>query len=169
MKKIKPAYIGILLIAIMFGSTFAYGVIQAVSTSPPSQNQQTIEVPSGIIDYELSASQQYELLGRGYTIMNYKYNFACEKCSEERSTLNQIVQAREFSGQVVLQELLSDNAGNLTIVSAYGEEMLSNFNVTDVVDSLCRLAVSPPTECVILQLTKSQPPTSNATTTNSTE
>lgn len=163
MKRLKTAYIGILLIFLMFGSTFAYAVIQSVNIPNQNQNEQTLQIPTGVIDYELSANQQVELLRAGYTIMDYRYNFACEQCIKERSLLSQIVQSREFQNQIVLQEILSENAGNLTIKSVFGEETLTNFDSTDVTSSLCRIVASPPPECVVFQIT-----TSNETT-NSTQ
>ncbi len=162
MKKIKPAYIGILLIFLMFGSTFAYAVIQSVST--PSQQSNQNPLPTGIIDYELSDFQTTELLRNGYTLMRYNYNITCVKCGQDRLMIEQLAEIDKFKNQIVVQELVSGNPGELTITSVYGQETLSDFVADDVIVSLCKLLVSPPVECAVLQFQNS----SNSSATNST-
>lgn len=151
--KVKKAYIGILLIGIMFFSTIAVAALQSVTNNvPQNQPQQgNVALPtSNVVDYELSPQQELQLLRGGRTILKYSYPLNCRECQQEKIFLETLATNTAFSGQLTLQEVTSSlNTRSLEIYSAYGSQKLTAVNETEVVDVLCKIAITPPVMCAL--------------------
>ena len=142
--KIKPAWIGLFLIGVMLFSTFAYAVIQSLYP------RQKSELPkSNIIDYQLEPNLKDALVQYGATIITFEYNQGCDNCINQKSALEFF--ANEYKQQIFLEEMVNENLDKSTIAvsSIYGDDKLIDANETQIVDSLCKLMVSPPPTCVL--------------------
>ena len=142
--KIKASWIGLFIIAMMLFSTFAYAVIQSLY---PKQRTKLPE--SNIIDYELDQNLQTGLLQYGATIIKFDYNLGCQNCVSQKSTLE--FYANEYKQQIFLEELKDEslNQSKITVESAYGSDELVSANETMILNSLCKLLVSPPATCAL--------------------
>jgi hypothetical protein len=147
-------WIGVGLIAIMFLSTIAFAIIQALSFSgvpqAQEQQQQTNELPSEpIINYRLSGPQFNEAISRGLTVATYRYDPQCTECSEERAFLEQLVITGGFEGQVILEEIESPGKSNLEIVSYLDRRNMDEISQEQVFRTFCDLVAQPPVSCAV--------------------
>ena len=153
----KTAYIGLFIIILMFGSTFAYAIIQG------GWNSGEVSLPeTNVINYELSLSQKYTALMKGMIILNYKYSQACENCLENKDYLEQLAYDSQFGGQMFVEEILVNDTGELPILNMTGFKISENRieldyrefqgeNVTQnsTFDAVCELMIDPPIDCTL--------------------
>ncbi len=142
--RLKASWVGLFLIATMLFSTFAYAVIQSFY---PKQN---VELPeTNIINYQLDANLKDALIQYGATIITFEYNLGCNNCVDQKYALEFF--ANEYKEQTWLEEILDDmlDESIITISSVYGEDILADANETEIVNSLCRLMVTPPVACAL--------------------
>lgn len=149
--KIKPAYIGLFLIGIMFLSTFAFIALQATFYSP---SQQKIQVPTAnVVNSRLTLNQQNFLLSQGKTIMTYQYDETCVPCLQQRQFLEQLTLNSKLSDQLFLEVLPAQNQQtSLILVSYYGRIDLGNATQQEVISALCQILVNKPVECALQQV-----------------
>lgn len=142
--KIKPAWIGLFLIATMLFSTFAYAVIQSLY---PKQNTKLPE--TNVIDYHLDPELKNALIQYGSTIITFEYNLGCNNCVNQKAALEFF--ASDYKEQIWLEEILNNNLdiSKIMISSLYGEDTLVDSNETSIVNSLCKLMVAPPIACAL--------------------
>lgn len=140
MRKIKSAWIGLLLVGIMLISTFAYAGLQSFRRTAPPQ--------SNVIDYELDSGLRNALIQQGATIIKFEYNENCEGCVEQKFYLEQI--AEEFKEQVFLEEIVNTSIDipKIMIASIYGNATYTNATQDDIFNGLCELMTYPPVACV---------------------
>lgn len=157
--KIKPAYIGLLLIAIMFGSTIAYGILQAAFYGTTAR----IELPKeNIVSHELTEEQENLLLRNGKAILRYEYNLVCNNCLEWKSLLEQLTSSQQFQNQIFLQEILINQTDvelprlkitgfRISADQASIDQQLLEGNITqdDIINSVCDLVLQPPVQCAL--------------------
>ncbi len=146
----KTAIIGLFIIVIMLGSTFAFAILQSVRQTSP-------ELPkTNIIEHELDFSMKDALVQNGVTFMTLEYNSGCENCLEQKSFLEQVT--KEFGRQVsqnpifydlYLEEIMDENASipKLTVVSNLGYKELTNATQDEIFSAVCDLLTSPPVVC----------------------
>lgn len=146
------AYVGLVLIALMLLSSFAFAVLQSYFYFP--QQQQEVTLPNtNIVDYELSPSQEIRLLQDGKTILKFDYSMNCEACLEQKDLLESFSTNSPFAGQLFLEEVETTKINTtLIVLSIYGQETLLNITQESVTEVLCRLVVQPPTGCVLTQV-----------------
>ena len=155
--KIKSAYIGLFLIALMFLSTFAFAGLQGIFYTP---SQKEVELPTGnVASYRLSQDQETLLLSQGKTILIYRFNETCEKCVQEKQFLEQMVTnsqnyfSSNVGAQLFLEVLTSPNEpSKLVLASYYGQLELTEINEANFLPALCQLLVSKPIECALRQV-----------------
>ena len=142
--KVRPAWVGLFLIAVMLFSTFAYAVIQSFY---PKQNTSLPE--SNIIDYQLDANLKNALIQYGATVITFEYNLGCDNCVNQKAALEFF--ANEYKQQMWLEELVDESLdkSKITISSIYGEDSLVDANETGIVSSLCKLMAAPPVTCAL--------------------
>lgn len=142
--KIKPAWIGLFLIATMLFSTFAYAVIQSLYP------KNTAKLPtSNIVDYALDSGLVNALIQYGQTVITFEYNMVCNNCINQKAGLEFF--ANEYKNQIWLEELVNESldASTITISSPYGSERLTDADDTQIFESLCRLMAAPPVSCAL--------------------
>lgn len=142
--KIKTAWIGLFLIAVMLFSTFAYAIIQSFY---PKQNTKLPE--SNIIDYSLEPDLRNALIQYGATLITFEHNMGCNNCVNQKAALEFL--ANEYKEQIWLEEIQNEqlDESTITISSAYGEEKLVDANETNIFSALCKLMVQPPVACAL--------------------
>jgi len=150
--KVKPAIVGMFLIFLMFGSTIAYGVLQAVFYGP-AQTTTTTLPDTNIVNYRLSQNQENLLLSQGKTLLLYFYNSTCSICIDQKQSLEQLVTSSKFSDQLFLEEILTNtnnaNIPNLIVASYVGQKAINNITSDQITAVLCDLMVQPPVECAL--------------------
>ncbi len=149
--KITKAHIGLILIAIMFFSTFAYAGLQSLffgTTSPQSNLPNT-----NIIDYQLSPDQESNLIQHGVTIALLRWNANCSGCLGLKNQLENLASSNEYKNQLLLEEIESAiNASSISISSLNGQRNLNNVTTQNVTGVLCDLVYSPPASCALRKL-----------------
>ena len=151
--KIKPAYIGLGLIAIMFMSTIAFSLLQSLNYASPSPNQKTELPTTNVIDYKLSAGQEDLLLRRGFTIIEYRYSLSCEYCQQQKQFLVQLTTQSQLSNQLFLQTLAGNSdLPTVTLTSYYNQEELTNATSEAIMQALCDVVVDKPLECTLQKI-----------------
>jgi hypothetical protein len=145
--------ISILLLLIMVLSTITGFALQAMTTGNRDTGQDTVELPgTNIIDYELTAEQKDQLVRDGKTVMEYRYQLACDNCTAERGYLGAFV--NEYPDQLFLQEIADNTApqSRLEISSFYGRRLLTSPTPDDMLEALCGIMADPPVRCVTMGL-----------------
>lgn len=145
--------ISILLLLIMLLSTITGFALQALTTDNQGAGQGSVQLPdTNIIDYELTAEQKDQLIRNGKTVMEYRYQLACDNCTTERGYLGAFV--NEYPDQLFLQEIVDNSAAQsrLEISSFYGRRLLTQPTPDDMLDALCNIMADPPPRCVTMGL-----------------
>ena len=141
------AIIALIIIGMMFGSTFAFASLQSFFYSPPQQ--QTVQPPSAIVTKSFTSDQRSYLLQNGATVVSFKYNIACLECGDMKSFVESITRSSGFSGQVFLEELTGYNSTSVEIASLRGSNTVKNVTQEAISDSLCELMLQPPVNCAL--------------------
>lgn len=142
----KMKIVALFFVVLMFGSTFAYGIM-SLFNQPTDQ----LQIPSDkIINYELNQQQKSYLMGKGYTLIEYRYPSGCLDCVDIRKNLERITMTSD--GQIYLQELLSDGSDKVTITSFNGQKVLIDPDVNQTEETVCNLLLQRPIWCVTSQL-----------------
>ncbi len=142
----KMKIIALFFIVLMFGSTFAYGIMSFFN-QPTDQ----LQIPQDkILNYELTDQQRTYLLGRYFTLIEYRYSSGCLECIGMKNDLERITLNSE--GQIYLQEILSDGSEKITITSLNGAKTLTNPTINQTEDVICNILLQRPIWCVTSQL-----------------
>jgi len=142
----KMKIIALFFIVLMFGSTFAYGIM-SLFNQPTDQ----LQIPQDkILNYELNQQQKTYLMRRGYTLVEYRYSSGCLECIDIRNNLERITMTSD--GQIYLQEILSDGSDKISITSLNGQKTITNPTINQTEDTICNLLLQRPIWCVTGQL-----------------
>ncbi len=141
----KRQLIVLFMVVAMFGSSFAFIIMNAFGEEPQQQN--SIEF---IVDYQLEQWQKDEYISRGFTVMEFHYKEGC--CQDFLVYINSIpnVDDLKVSGtsQVITQKILSDTENPYVVVeSIYGREERNVSSIMDIFSSLCLVLAMPPSDC----------------------
>jgi hypothetical protein len=142
----KMKIIALFFIVLMFGSTFAYGIMSFFN-----QPSDEVQIPQDkILNYELNEQQKTYLLRRYFTLVEYRYSSGCLGCIDMKNELERITMNSE--GQIYLQEILSDGSDKITITSLNGAKSITNPTVNETQEAVCNLLLQRPIWCVTTQL-----------------
>lgn len=148
-KKMKwSSMVSIVLLLLMLGSTVTGFVLQALSSGTDEIKDQ-VEIPAGnIVNYELTVDQRNELMRRGMTLVEYRYQYVCENCDIHRGFLASAIS--EYPEQIFVQEILDDTLEKpvLEMSSLMRREILTDPSSDDIMAALCDVMVDPPVRCV---------------------
>ncbi len=148
----KKAVMGLIMIAVMFGSTMTIGIFQSLNFGLTGNSVETAKFPeSSIIDYDLSPEVKSLLLQNGITVMRYSYSLSCQECLEAKSFLESI--AYSLPKQLLLVEIVTvSESPDLVVSSFYGEQAVYNTTQQEIFKSLCSLMPDPPITCATLSI-----------------
>jgi len=133
-------------IVLMFGSTFAYGLMSLFS-----QQSNQVQIPQDkILNYELNEQQKTYLIRSGYTLIKYDYSSGCFECMDVRSNLERITQNSD--GQIYLQEMISEGSNRINIVSLNGQKTINTPTVNQTEEAVCNLLLQRPIWCLTSQI-----------------
>jgi len=138
----KMKIIALFFIMLMFGSTFAYGIISLFNQ--PTDQFQTPQ--DKIITYELNEQQRTYLLQRYYTLVEYRYPSGCLECISMKNELERIT--FNSDGQIYLQEILSSGTEKVTITSLKRAKTISKPTVNETQEAVCDIMLQRPMWCV---------------------
>lgn len=146
-------WIGVILIGLMFFSSIAFAAVQAFYTPViQTPQQQAADIPSEqIIDQRMSPQQFQAAIGRGLTVATYKYSNDCVECIETKGLLEQAVLSKEFNGQIILEEVETDEPSSLVVESFVGRREVQSMDQQSIVDVFCELVAQPPLACAVIQ------------------
>jgi hypothetical protein len=143
-KKVKMA--ALFFVLLMFGSTFAYAILNAL-TGQGSR----IQIPrERILNYELNEQQKRYLRSRGFTLIEHYSSPGCMECISVRNKLEYITQNSE--DQVYLQELTGEISNKVVITSLNGQKILNNPTNEEIENAVCDLLLRRPLWCVTSQI-----------------
>lgn len=144
-KKMKS--MALFFIIIMFGSSFAYAILNRIGGAGGR-----ISIPKErILNYELNERQKSYLKSRGYTLVVYSSPIGCLECGSVKSNLEWMTQNSE--GQIFLQEVSSNtNSSTLTVTSLKGERVLDNPSNQEIGSAICSLMLKREVWCVTSQI-----------------
>ena len=149
-KKMKwSSIISIVLLLLMLGSTVTGFVLQALSSGSKSAGGGGVEVPSGnIVNYELSGSQKEELIRRGMTVVDYRYQYVCDDCDMQRGFLASAI--AEYPDQIFVQEVVDETLDKpvMEMSSLVRRVILTDPSADEIMGALCDVMVDPPVRCV---------------------
>lgn len=138
--------IALFFIVLMFGSTFAYGLM-SLFNQPTDQ----IQIPQDkILTYELTEQQKTYLLRRYFTLIEYRYSSGCMDCISMKNELERIT--LNSDGQIYLQEILSEGSDGVTITSLNGAKTITNPTINETQEAVCNLLLQRPVWCVTTRL-----------------
>lgn len=140
--------IALIFIILMFGSTFAYAILNALRAP-----EETIEIPDQkIINYKLNERQRSYLLQRGYTLMEYSYFTGCFECANIKNKLEQIT--LNSDDQIFLQELVSTESisTTLNIASLKNQKSLNNPTEEVIESVICDILINRPLWCITAEI-----------------
>ena len=141
----KMKIVALFFIVLMFGSTFAYGIMSLFN-----QPTEQLQIPGEkIINFELNKGQRSYLMRRGYTWVEYRYSSGCLECIDVRENLEKLTMTSD--GQIYLQELLSDE-NKITVTSLNGQKSVTNPTIDQTEDEICNLLMQRSIWCVTSQL-----------------
>lgn len=142
----KMKVIALFFIVLMFGSTFAYGLM-SLFNQPTDQ----IQIPQDkILTYELTEQQKTYLLRRYFTLIEYRYSSGCMDCISMKNELERIT--LNSDGQIYLQEILSEGSDGVTITSLNGAKTITNPTINETQEAVCNLLLQRPVWCVTTRL-----------------
>jgi hypothetical protein len=150
-KKILIISMAALFIFLMTASMFAGPLLQSFSGG---NGEKKTELPTtSIVEYELTTEQESQLKLNGKTIIKFYHNLACESCLTEKQFFESLTTQKEFSDQIMLEEITSNNTAELPSASIYsyiGQKFLvKGYTQNDVIDALCSVMIKPPVLCAV--------------------
>ncbi len=145
--KIKSQYVGLLLIFVMFFSTFAFAIINSVYTptqpqdTPGPSSQKTVQ---RYLERALTEQEKTALLQNGVAILEFSHTKNCVQCDEYRTVIRNFY--TKYSNVLVL-----DIAGDKDNVQFTGKETQSVTNITSdgLLDAYCKVSAIQPKECIL--------------------
>jgi hypothetical protein len=139
--------IGMVLIGIMFVSTFAFSIIQSTIFG---SRQQKIQPPKNrILNYYLSPQQKNTILNYGGSIITFVYPQNCQKCLNQKNYLESLTEKYNW---LYLEEISSKvNSTTIYVLGVYGQKILENKSNEDVFTALCEVSYQAPLECALKQ------------------
>jgi hypothetical protein len=142
----KMKIMAIFFIVLMFGSTFAYGIMNLLN-----EKENQIQIPQDkILNYELSEQQKTYLMQKGYTLIKYDYSSGCLECIDVKSSLERITQNSD--GQIYLQEITLQGTNKISIVSLNGQKNINKPTVNQTEEAVCSLLLQRPIFCLTSQI-----------------
>jgi hypothetical protein len=142
----KMKIMAIFFIVLMFGSTFAYGIMNLLG----QENNQTQIPQDKILNYRLTDEQRNYLMQKGYTLIEYDYSSGCVECIDVKSNLERITQNSD--GQIYLQEIISEGANRISIVSLNGQKTINKPTLNQTQEDVCNLLLQRPIFCISGQI-----------------
>ena len=151
--KIKSAIAGIVIIALMLGSTLAYSVLQSVKSGATITGEVTLPT-TNIVDHEMTTEQETKLLGMGFTLLKLQYNLVCENCLSQLHYLESLTSSQNYKSQIILEEISTKDVTSpkLEIISMYGQNSLNNATQDKIIESVCNLMIQPPLDCTLREV-----------------
>lgn len=144
----KSAVIGLVFIALMLLSTFAYAVIQAFNFGTAKTTSQQQKLPdTNVFSNQLTADQENYIIQNQKTLAKFYYPIDCLECTQVKSALESMANA--YKDQVYVQEMTRSGNVSLTISSIKSEEQVSNFTSESIFNSFCRVMYNPPISCAL--------------------
>lgn len=148
LKMSSQKLIALVFIILMFGSTFAFAMLNVFRTP-----EQTIEIPDKrIINYRLNEQQRSYLLQGYYTLIEYTYFTGCLECANTKNKLEQIT--LNSDNQIFLQELVSTESvsSSLSISSLKNQKTLSNPSDEEIESTVCDILINRPLWCITAEI-----------------
>jgi hypothetical protein len=142
----KAKTVALFFILLMFGSTFAYAILNALTN-----RDSRIQIPQErILNYELNEQQKRYLRRKGFTLIEHYSSPGCMECINVRNKLEYVTQNSE--GQIFLQELTGEVSNRVVITSLNGQKILDNPTNEEIENAVCDLLLRRPLWCVTSQI-----------------
>jgi hypothetical protein len=140
--KLEKRTIGLILITVMFLSTFAYSMVERFWYFRKSNNEESLLVER--ILSHITENQRILAISNGFTIIYFNYSSPYD---EVKSYLESLTS----NHYVYLVESLS-NQRFLKIESLRGSREINNPDLNQTIDILCQIMVDRPVDCVMREI-----------------
>ena len=140
--KLEKRSIGLILIIVMFLSTFASSLLQKFTSNPIENNDNNL--PSERILNYLTESQRILAISNDFTIAYFNYT---SQYDEVKSYLESLA----FKHYFYLVENFS-NERTLKVESIKGSREIKDPNLNQTIDILCQIMIDIPIECVMREI-----------------
>ena len=145
--KNKTRYVGLLLIGIMFLSSFGFAVINSVynpdsQPTPTANGDNQIQV-SRTVSREFTSQEQSYILRNGAVIIEFSKSPDCQNCAEDKNIIDGLAKKYNI--------FLSETASNATSINLIGKQTKQFSDITEktLLNAYCEVAFSRPKECVL--------------------
>jgi len=138
----EKSVIGLILILLMFFSTFAYAVIQRAFYQ--KEERETQVLPTERIITSISETQRILAISNGFTLIYFNYT---SPTSEIKSYLESLANRHYI--------YLIENPSNedfLKVESRLGSREIKDPNLNQTIDLLCRIMIDRPIDCVMREI-----------------
>jgi hypothetical protein len=140
--KVEKKNIGLILMVIMFLSTFAYALIEKFSYY--TQTQESQGLPKERIVSSISENQRILAISNGFTLVYFNYSSPTNEIKSYLETLT-------TNHYVYLIENLS-NENSLKAESLRGSREIKTPTLNQTIDLLCQIMVDRPVDCVMREI-----------------
>jgi len=140
--KLNKSSIGLILIVVMFLSTFAFTTVERFWYFRQSGNEETL--PQERILSHIAENQRILAISNGFTIIYFNY-------SSPSDELKSYLESLTSNHYVYLVENLS-NQRFLKVESLRGSREINNPDLNQTIDILCQIMVDRPIDCVMREI-----------------
>ena len=140
--KLNKSSIGLILIVVMFLSTFAFTMVERFWYFRQSGNEETF--PQERILSHIAENQRILAISNGFTIIYFNY-------SSPSDELKSYLESLTSNHYVYLVENLS-NQRFLKVESLRGSREINNPDLNQTIDILCQIMVDRPIDCVMREI-----------------
>jgi hypothetical protein len=140
--KVERRTIGLILISLMFLSTFAYTLVERFSYF--ARTQEAEGLPNERIIFSISENQKILAISSGFTLAYFNY-------TSPFSEIKSYLEALTRNHRIYLIEALS-NENSLKMESLRGSREIKNPTLNQTIDLLCQIMIDRPIDCVMREL-----------------
>jgi len=140
--KLNKSSIGLILVAVMFLSTFAYSMVERFWYFQNSSKEESL--PKQKILSHITENQRVLAISNGFTIIYFNYTSPYDE-------IKSYLESLASNHYVYLVENLS-NQRFLKAESLRGSREISNPDLNQTIDILCQIIIDRPIDCVIREI-----------------
>lgn len=167
MKKQTKQRIAALVIVIIFGMSSIAFVFGFLSGTPQQQNSDLKPLEKFIVEGPVDPRLEEAYYKGGFSWMKFYYTDKTDLLYSSVDQFPDIFKAPNGQQQLIIQKLES-NESYVYVYSVNGQEEITAPTEEQLLESVCRILVLPPPDCVFLNQTKTNSNTVINSSSNST-
>jgi len=141
--RVEKKTIGLVLITLMFLSTFAYTLVERFDYST-TRTQESESLPKERIISSISETQKILAISNEFTIVYFNY-------TSPTNEIKSYLEALTTNHHIYLIENLS-NENSLKVESLRGSREIKDPTLNQTIDLLCQIMIDRPIDCVMREI-----------------